>query len=316
MEKDATNPDFVARVGNIVVSRLLLRTLTLASTDKANALRDVIDRELLIEMAIDRGLDLHEQARNYMAASAAKVRGDIRIADLDENEQERVVEGDLLTEAERKQIISQFPVSRSEVESYYSRHKGDFAVPEMDHVSLIMIGPSGIPADLHSTSHARREDVLEARRKAEVARKLIMSGEKFEDVARKFSNASATRLDLKGGIVAMPVGKVSDVLQAPQGFIVLEVTERSQAHVRTFAEAEGEVTSILTRQSVREYLDLMRNYSFLEVRDGFVDEADDEAVVFPVFDPRKGLIWSMTLLCAALGSVFAIELILRRQSLG
>jgi hypothetical protein len=311
------SPEFVARVNDSVITRLQLqRTLTSGSIDKANALRDLIDRTLLVQLAIYDEINMHEQARNYMAANAAKIQEDNRTVGLDSNEQERIVEDDLLAEAEMKRITSSFPVRHSEVESLYERRRGDFTTPGTVRFSLILITPTGVPASLDSMLKGRRKDILEARRKAAEARRLVLNGEKFEDVARRFPNVTADDLDKKsimGTVFTMPIGKVSEVIQTPHGFAVFEVTERNPAHLSSFVEAEMNVTAIVTRQSVREYLDSMRNYSFLEVRDGQVDKTYDDSLSLPVFDPRQGLTFSITLLCIALGSVLAIELILRRQ---
>jgi len=55
----------------------------------------------------------------------------------------------------------------------------------------------------------------------------------------------------------------------------------------------------------------MRLYSFLEVRDGLVDETYLDMSMS--FDPKQGLAFSIVLLGVALGGVFVIELVLRMQ---
>jgi parvulin-like peptidyl-prolyl isomerase len=316
MLKDATNPEFAARVNWSVITRpQLQRVLTSESVEKEYALRDLIDWVLLEQMAIRDGIDVHEQARSYMASNVANAKDDNRTAALDLNEREQIEEDDLLVQAEVNRITSSFPVSRSALESFYEGHRADFKTSENDQVALILIAPEGIPAGLNLMHYGQQKEVLEARQRAVEARKLVINGVKFEDVARRFPNVisadDSDKRSIMSAMAATPVGAVSEVIQTPHGFAVFEVIQRNPAHLSSFVEAEAEVESIVTRQSVREYLDSMRLYSFLEVRDGLVDETYLDMSMS--FDPKQGLAFSIVLLGVALGGVFVIELVLRMQ---
>jgi hypothetical protein len=112
----------------------------------------------------------------------------------------------------------------------------------------------------------------------------------------------------------MPVGSVSEVITTRGGFILLHVTEHSQAHLRSFSDAKADVMAVLARQTLGEYLDSTRSASILEVRSGFVDEVNQELDTSPS-DPKQDLFISIILLCIALGSIIVIELILHNQLL-
>ena len=329
MVKDTRNSEFVARVNGTVITRSQLQNrLNMDTTDKAHALSNLIDETLLVQIAWDQGINMHQQARDYMAANAARVRTVERTTGMNENDLEKITEEGLLAQAVAKNISSSFPVTYSETRNYYARSADDFMAPETVRMSEILIAPCGIRKDPYLMFQNQDKNVLEALQKAEKIHRLVLKGEKFEDAARHFSSGVTAKnggdlgifmkdsmdKSIASVVFTMPVGSVSEVITTRGGFILLHVTEHSQAHLRSFSDAKADVMAVLARQTLGEYLDSTRSASILEVRSGFVDEVNQELDTSPS-DPKQDLFISIILLCIALGSIIVIELILHNQLL-
>jgi len=329
MVKDTRNSEFVARVNGTVITRSQLQNrLNMDTTDKAHALSNLIDETLLVQIAWDQGINMHQQARDYMAANAARVRTVERTTGMNENDLEKITEEGLLAQAVAKNISSSFPVTYSEARNYYARSADDFMAPETVRMSEILIAPCGIRKDPYLMFQNQDKNVLEALQKAEKIHRLVLKGEKFEDAARHFSSGVTAKnggdlgifmkdsmdKSIASVVFTMPVGSVSEVITTRGGFILLHVTEHSQAHLRSFSDAKADVMAVLARQTLGEYLDSTRSASILEVRSGFVDEVNQELDTSPS-DPKQDLFISIILLCIALGSIIVIELILHNQLL-
>lgn len=135
----------------------------------------------------------------------------------------------------------------AEIARYYQEHRQDFARPE----------------------RVRLRQILTADRKAaEEARREIVGGTPFEEVARRLSHGpradgggvqgELARGDLPPSfadlIFSLKPGEVSPVVPAEYGFHLFQVTEREPAEVVPLAGARGEILGRLRQQRADQLL--------------------------------------------------------------
>lgn len=137
--------------------------------------------------------------------------------------------------------------SPGEIEAYYKQHEGDFERPERVHLFQILTSDRAV---------------------AEKARKEILAGSKFEDVAKRISRDPSapyggdqgvlSRSDLPAAfatvIFALKVGEVSAVVPAEYGFHLFEVSKRWPAGREPMSEAAPEIAALLRGQESKKAL--------------------------------------------------------------
>jgi peptidyl-prolyl cis-trans isomerase D len=149
-------------------------------------------------------------------------------------------------------------VTPEDLQSYYNSHQEQFRVPESVTVSHILIrtpppGPDG---------KVDPKAVAEARAKAEDILKQLKTGADFATLAKKYSQdpASAPNGGFLGPVTrgrtvpefekaafATPKGQISGIIQTDYGFHILRVDDKTEAHVKTLAEARPEIEPVVAR---------------------------------------------------------------------
>ncbi len=147
-------------------------------------------------------------------------------------------------------------VTAEELQSYYNAHQDQFRVPESVTVRHILIrtpaaGPDG---------KVDPKVVAEARAKAEDILKQLKAGADFATLAKKYSQdpASAPNGGMLGPVTrgrtvpefekaafSTPKGQTSGIIQTDYGFHILHVDDKTEAHMKTLAEAKPEIEPIL-----------------------------------------------------------------------
>jgi peptidyl-prolyl cis-trans isomerase D len=142
-------------------------------------------------------------------------------------------------------------------------HRDQYRVAEQIEVSHIWIkmplpGPDGkIDDKAVAAAQARAEDLL----------KQLKNGAKFEDVAKKSSedtgsanvggslgwiSKSQMGAEFEKAASALPKGKISDVVKTIDGFHIIRVDDRRDAHMKTLEEVKAEIEPALKQQKVQE----------------------------------------------------------------
>lgn len=145
-----------------------------------------------------------------------------------------------LIEAEVKQ---KSVVSPSEVLEYYNAHKEEFKEPEQIRLKNILIRPDASLSD---------ED---ARALAEKLLGFLKAGEKFEEVALKYSKGpnadqggdlglvprGQMMNDIEDVIFNLDTGSVSEVIKTKLGYHIFKVEEKRPERIREFAEVQDQI---------------------------------------------------------------------------
>jgi peptidyl-prolyl cis-trans isomerase D len=150
-------------------------------------------------------------------------------------------------------------VSPDDLRSYYDAHREQYRVPEQVKVSHIWIKMPLPGAD----GKVDDKKITEAQHRAEDLLKQLQGGAKFEDVAKKYSEDPGSSnvggsLDWIGraqmppefekAAFALNKGQVSGVVKSSDGFHIIRLDDKQDAHLKSLDEVKSEIEPILQKQ--------------------------------------------------------------------
>jgi parvulin-like peptidyl-prolyl isomerase len=163
-------------------------------------------------------------------------------------------------------------VGDSEMKRYYETHRDRFALPDEYTLSQILIQP-------RSSS-----ETAEALAKARKAMEELKHGEKFADVAERYSDgpnaAQGGRIGLvrqgellpaiARAIAALPPGGISDIIESHEGFHIIRVEDKSPKQFRPFEDVQFEIQGLVFQQKSEEvfqaWLVELKNKAHIEIK--------------------------------------------------
>lgn len=268
-------------------------------------LRGLVDQQLLLEKAKDLGITADtdlvkrlDDIRKQMNLSsmddlekAAQAQG-VSFEDFKQNLRNQIITQKVISD----QVGSKIQVNKDEEQQYYNSHKDDMMQPEQIRLSEILVSTQK-PAVANEKSGggdkpAPDDDpqvLAAAQAKAKDLLSQIQKGAKFEDVAKKSSDGptasqggdlgyfkrGALAKELEDKTFAMKPGEVSDVIRTRQGYVLLKVTEHTEAGIPPLKDVEPKVQEALYMQkldpALREYLTKLREEAFIVIKPGYVD---------------------------------------------
>jgi peptidyl-prolyl cis-trans isomerase SurA len=275
--------DALGQEGGLTGARLE-QEFTARSKD---ALRDLIDQSLLLQVAKDQGLTADIEVIKTME----KMRQEYKFETLDALERAIVQQGgdvdDFKNNIKTRYLTSQVigrevrvPVpTTEEIRSYYESHKQEFDRPagvQLEEISVFTQGKTP-------------EQAAEQRKKIDDALTAVKGGENFNDVAARVSESTTAQdggflgffpkgqlnEELATIVTPMAKGQVSDVIPRPDGFMILKLADKHEGGLLSFDLAQSEISNKFYSErqgpKIREYLTKLRAEGFVEVRDGYVD---------------------------------------------
>lgn len=259
-------------------------------TRQKNLLRDMIDRQLLVE----RAKDMNVSVDTDLIKRLDDVRKENKLASLEELEKAVEAQGtgwedyksqirnSLLTqEVIRREVGGRMEIGSDDVKKYYEAHKDDFVRKEGVSLAEIFL----------STDGKSPQEIAAVRTKAEDLQKRVAQGEDFTAIAKRYSEGSTAADggglgDFERGQLAKPLedavfgiekGQVTGVIQTKTGFEILKLLEHYQAGLQPLEKVEGEISNEIYRQkmepAMREYLAQLREESYVMVKPGYTDSA-------------------------------------------
>ena len=257
-----------------------------------NALRDVIDHRLLIQKANEFGVSVEAQVLRQrdrmMKANNLKTIEEFETWVLEQTGMTSEdaldqIRSHFLTQAVVGQEVgSRIVIPRDEIEAYYEEHKQEFVRTEGVRLAEIVI----------STEEKTGEELAAAEKKAKDTRKRLLKGEPFAEIARRVSDNKQNseqggdigiwrRGQLRKGIEDLvfdkPRGHITDLIEVPNGYLILKVFEKHREGLATLEEVRDEVRNRLSgpkfQPAFREYLDKLRTDAYIEIRPGYIDTA-------------------------------------------
>jgi peptidyl-prolyl cis-trans isomerase SurA len=260
-------------------------------TDKEkDVLRNLIDRELLIQ----RAKDLNISVESDLVKELDDIRLKNNLPDLDALEKAVTSEGISYDEFKnnlRSSLLTQEVISReiysrlgssvdhAELVKYYEEHKSEFTAPESVFLREILVSTDGKP----------EADLPALKKKAEELRTRVLNGEDFGELAKHFSDGStgkqggelgkfergALSKTIEDAVFTLNRKEMTPVMTTPKGYLLIQVEQRYEAGIQPMEKVEGEImnqlASKLLEPKLRTYLDTLRKDSFVDVRPGFTD---------------------------------------------
>jgi len=257
--------------------------------DKAkDALRDLIDSQLLVQQAADLGMNadadvvkrldairIQMKLPSMEALEEAVGKQGMNYEDFKQNLRENILTQQVIN----REVGSRVQVTPQEIATFYEQHKKDLERPEGVHIQEILILTDG----------KKPEELPALQAKAEEALKQAKAGGDFGELAKKYSddataaNAGDAGFFERGNMApeieaiayALKKGQVSDIIKTKYGLLILKLLEHTQAGVPPQAEAETMIHERIYYQKIqpalREYLTKMRQESYIVIKPGYTD---------------------------------------------
>jgi peptidyl-prolyl cis-trans isomerase D len=178
-------------------------------------------------------------------------------------------------------VQSGVEVTRDDLQAYYNKNRDQYRLPEQIKVSHIWIkmplpGPDGKIDD---------KGVADAQRRADDVLKQLKSGAKFEDLAKKYSEDTGSAnvggslgwigkgqmgAEFEKAAASLDKGKTSDVVKTLDGFHIIRVDDKQDAHMKTLDEVKAEIEPVLKQQKAQE--------AAQKQAEGFLQQAKSEGL--------------------------------------
>lgn len=175
-------------------------------------------------------------------------------------------------------IRGNITVGDSELKRFYQEHRDRFALPEEYQLSQIII-------------HPRSSDGLaEALTKARRAMDELKRGEKFEEVAMRYSDGANA---LQGGrlgwvkqgellpaieqaVAHLVSGGISDIIESPEGVRIIRMDDKKPKQFSRYEDVRREVQELVYQQKsddmYQSWLAELKNKAYIEIK--FQQDAD------------------------------------------
>jgi peptidyl-prolyl cis-trans isomerase SurA len=254
-----------------------------------NLLRDLIDQSLMVQKAKDLDINVETDVVKQLD----DVRKKSNLATLEDLETEVEKQGLnyedwkdqqfrrqlLMREVISREVGSRIQLSRDDERKYYEAHKDEFKSPGMVHLEQILI----------STEKRKPE---EAEKRANEALAELKAGQRFSEVAKKYSEGpsaeqggdigfvkeGALTPDIGAAVTKLDVNEFSNPVQTKYGYIILKVVARYSPGIPKFEEVEQRITEIIYDQKMqprlREFLTQLRTESYRYIAPGYVDTGE------------------------------------------
>jgi len=283
----------------------------LVADREKDVLRDLIDQQLLLA----KGKDLGITGDTDLVKKLDQMRKEMNLESMEDLEKAAQAQGVSFEDYKqnlRNQLITQQVIGREvgsritfakgEEEKFYQEHQADLDQPETVRLSEILVSTEKKPKDPRDDAAI----LAAAQDKANHLREEIKKGAKFEDVAEKDSDGPSAAQggdlgdfkrdgklakQLEDTTFAMKPGDISDVIRTKQGFVILKVTEHTEAGVPPLSKVEARIQDAMYMQklqpALREYLTKLREEAYIFVAPGYVDTGESPNQTNPIVTSAK-----------------------------
>jgi peptidyl-prolyl cis-trans isomerase SurA len=258
-----------------------------AAMMRLNLLRELVDRQVLLQKAEELGLlavedEVNERFDTYRApfANDEEFLASLRDRGLTREDLRTEIRRSLTVEKLfNKQITSRVKVSDAEMRAYYDQNTANFALSEQ-HLHLAQIVVTDAPeSPVPNLLNHDAEDKASAQAKIQMLEQRLNSGEDFAELAQSYSEDPETTanggdlgyvprsslenadLTVRRVVAALSPGDVSPVVETDGQYRLIKLIDREDAGQRDFSDPR-------VQQSIRELLinrkDQLRKAAFLD----------------------------------------------------
>src|SRR5580658_2785959 len=263
---------------------------TLIEDSQKNALRDLIDQSLLVQRAKDMGISVEPEVIKQLD----QIRIENKLPSMEaleeavsgqkmnwEDFKNNIRNGLLTKKVIGSEVGSHINVTKEETQKYYDEHKQEFVRPEQVALRSIEVNTAG----------KEESEIADLKKKAETARKRVLDGEDFGEIAKRYSDGSTAKQggylgtykrgelskELEDTVFKMKRNDLTEVMETKQGFLVMQVMEHYDEGEQTLSKVENEINEKLYEQrlepALREYLKTLREESYVVIKPGYQDAA-------------------------------------------
>ena len=275
-QQDTVVEEIIARVNNSIITRADLRRNQEQTAQDAkeqnlpqkqidergtNALRDLIDQQLLLQKAAELGISadadlvkrLDDLRKQMKAGSMEELQKLAEAQGVSWEEFKQNTKNGILTQKViGSEVGSHIQVTREEIQKFYDEHKSELAQPERVRLSEILIAtnpnaPKPEAGKENTLGEPSAEAVAAAQAKADDVYKQLTAGAKFDELARKLSNGSTAdqggdlgyfkrndlAKELEDKTFSLKPGQFTQPIRTRQGFIILRVNDHIDAGTPT-----------------------------------------------------------------------------------
>jgi peptidyl-prolyl cis-trans isomerase D len=160
-------------------------------------------------------------------------------------------------------VLAGVEVSKEDLQAYYDAHRDQYHMADQVKVSHIWIKMPLPGADGKVDDKA----VTEAQNRADDLLKQLRNGASFEDLAKKYSEdpgsanvggslgwigKGQTSPEFEKVAFSLPKGQVSGVVKTSDGFHIIRVDDKQEAHMKTLEEVKAQIEPILKQQKAQQ----------------------------------------------------------------
>jgi peptidyl-prolyl cis-trans isomerase SurA len=314
---DTVIEEIVARINNAIISRSDLQRSkedvlreckekggsdSDCQAESANrekdVLRDLIDQQLLLQKGADLGitgdtevikrLDEMRKSMNLPSLEAleqvAQQQG-VSFEDYKQNMKNQIITQQVI----QHEVGPKISITPEDVKKFYESHQKELDRQEAVRLSEILIPTVAKPAKEGDTPIEDATSIAAAQQKADAAVAALAKGEKFEDVAKKYSEGPTVAQggdlgtfergklakQLEDRVFTMKQNETTEPIRTKQGFVILKVTEHQAPGVPPLKDVEQEIQNAIYYQklqpALREYLTKLREDAFIDIKQAYVD---------------------------------------------
>jgi peptidyl-prolyl cis-trans isomerase C len=275
--------DIVARVGDhVITAQELNETVnamakqfasygrTVSSTQLPQLRYDILEQMVTHELALQEAkghepADLDEQVKKAVDASRKRLGGEeaftnaLASMNVSEEEYTKRMREDLIVRDRLEEIAAaKVKITPEDLRKFYDDNRDKMKVPERVRASHILIQ---VPAD--ATAEVKTQKLAQI----ESVQTLLKNGEKFADVARKFSEDPVSAREggdlgyfTRGQMVpefemiafSLKTNELSDVVTTKFGYHILLITDHQPASERSFDDVKADIEKYLRANKDRE----------------------------------------------------------------
>ena len=299
--------EIIARVNNDIITksdyekardliqRELQRGLSGDELKKAMAaqekqlLKQMIDDQLLVQKALDLNLNADNEVIKYLD----NIRKEQKLPDMEALEKMMSQQGidpaefkqNLKNHSLKQQVLGREvyyklqQISSEEVNKYYEAHKQEYDRPEEVRIREILISSEGKnPSELPALEKKAQEALQKAK-----------GGERFEELAKKYSDGPTAndggdlgffprgkmRQEIEEAAFKLRRGQISDIIKTSYGFVIIKVEEKHEAGIQKVDvvadEIRDQIINSRSQAAIQEYLKKLRAQAYVQVTAGYED---------------------------------------------
>jgi peptidyl-prolyl cis-trans isomerase SurA len=260
-----------------------------AAEDK-NTLRDLIDNSLLVQRGKDSGVNVEADVikrldeiriqNNIPSMEELETQIDksgISFEDFKNNIRNQLLQQEVI----RHEVGSKIILDHAQVQQYYEQHKSEFVRAEQVTLREIFVSTEGKP----------ESEIPGLRKKADDLLQRVKNGEDFGELAKHFSDGSTAKQggdlgrfehgqlapNIEQAVFGLQRLQTTDVIPTKTGFLILQVGEHYAAGQQPEEKVDNEISDRLynerLRPTLRGYLEMLREESYVSVKPGYIDTA-------------------------------------------